>query len=550
MATSQDPFVDFRNFVWAVWRHLNLPEPTELQYDIAQYLQFGPKRRIISAFRGCAKSFLTSAYVVWCLYWNPQYRIMVVSASKERADAFSQFCLRLIQEMPELRHMAPRVDQRRSLVAFDINGATTDHSPSVKSVGITGQLTGSRADLIVADDVETPKNSATQLQREKLRELVKEFDAVLKPLDHASIVYLGTPQCEDSMYNDLATKGYEMRVWPARKPSEADESKYNGRLAPFVQNLKVEPGKSVEPTRFSDRDLAQREASYGRSGFALQFQLDTSLSDANRYPLKCSDWIVMDIDPQIAPVKVTYGSGNEQLLPEECVGLKGDRWYGPMYVSKDFAEFTGSVMFIDPSGRGDDRTGVAVVKMLNGTLYVRRLVAFKGGYDEMTLSAIARLAQAEKVNLVQVESNFGDGMFSQLLKPYLARIHPAAVEDVRVSKQKELRIIDTLEPLLNQHRLVVDRSIILGDMEADQAHQVFWQMTRITKDRGALAHDDLLDALAGACAYWADRMAVDQTRTEEDHANSLIDEEIRRMVEGLDRNGMPVSKPLSFIATI
>lgn len=550
MEKSDHPYADFRNFVWAVWAHLNLPEPTALQYDIAKYLQKGPKRSIIAAFRGCAKSFLTSAYVVWSLYWNPDFRVMVVSASKERADAFSQFCLKLIQEMPELKHMAPRVDQRRSLVAFDINGATTDHSPSVKSVGITGQLTGSRADLIVADDVESPRNSQTQLQREKLRELVKEFDAVLKPLDHARVIYLGTPQCEDSLYNDLATRGYEMRIWPALKPTPVEAAKYLGRLAPFIEHLEVDYGRSVEPKRFSDKDLAERQASYGRSGFALQFLLDTTLSDANRFPLKCSDFIVMDVDPHIGPVALTYGSGQEQLLAEDCVGLRGDRWYGPMYTSKDFAEFTGSVMYVDPSGRGSDRTGVAVVKMLNGTLFIRRLVGFDGGYDEKTMSAIAHLAKLEKVNLIQVESNFGDGMFTQLLKPYLTRIHPCTVEDIRVSKQKELRIIDTLEPVLNQHRLVLDRSIIRGDMAAEPKHQVFWQLTRITKDKGALAHDDLLDALAGAVAYWVERLGVDQSTAEEDHAKRLIEEEILRMMDGPNAYGVTLNRPPSFIERV
>jgi hypothetical protein len=341
-----------------------------------------------------------------------------------------------------------------------------------------------------------------------------------------------------------------MRVCPALKPTPAEAAKYLGRLAPYIEHLDVPYGATVEPKRFSDKDLAERQASYGRSGFALQFLLDTTLSDANRFPLKCSDFIVMDVDPAIAPVAVTYGSGQEQLLPEECVGLRGDRWYGPMYTSKDYAEFTGSIMYVDPSGRGDDRTGVAVVKMLNGTLYVRRLVGFDGGYDEKTLSAIAHLAKLEKVNLIQVESNFGDGMFTQLLKPYLTRIHPCTVEDIRVSKQKELRIIDTLEPVLNQHRLVLDRSIIRGDMQAEPKHQVFWQLTRITKDKGALAHDDLLDALAGAVAYWVGKLAVDQSTAEEDHAKRLIEEEISRMLEGPNVYGVTVTQTPSFIARV
>ena len=55
---------DFRNFLYIAWKHLRLPEPTPIQYDIANYLQYGSQRQIISAFRGCGKSWITSAYVL------------------------------------------------------------------------------------------------------------------------------------------------------------------------------------------------------------------------------------------------------------------------------------------------------------------------------------------------------------------------------------------------------------------------------------------------------------------------------------------------------
>ena len=182
-----------------IWDHLNLPEPTPVQYDIAQFLQHGPKRQIIQAFRGVGKSWVTSAFVLWQLYKDPQMKIMVVSASETRANDFSIFCKRPITQVPFLSHLAPRPEQRTRNDGWDVGPATPDHSPSVKSVGIGGMLTGSRADRIIADDIEIPKNSETQLMRDKLSELVKEFDAVLKPLEDARIIYLGTPQTEDSL---------------------------------------------------------------------------------------------------------------------------------------------------------------------------------------------------------------------------------------------------------------------------------------------------------------------------------------------------------------
>ena len=83
--------------------------------------------------------------------------------------------------MPILAHLIPDDDQRQSKISFDVKPAAASHAPSVKSVGITGQLAGSRADIIIADDIEVPNNSMTQGQRDKLSEAVKEFDAILKP---------------------------------------------------------------------------------------------------------------------------------------------------------------------------------------------------------------------------------------------------------------------------------------------------------------------------------------------------------------------------------
>ena len=157
----EDQLRDFRNFLYLVWDHLNLPDPTPIQYDIAEYIQHGPKRRVVQAFRGVGKSWITSAFVVHQLLLDPTKNILVVSASKQRADDFSTFTLRLITDMPLLRHLIPTENQRNSKIAFDVGPAPASHAPSVVSKGITSQITGARADLIIADDVESMNNSQT-----------------------------------------------------------------------------------------------------------------------------------------------------------------------------------------------------------------------------------------------------------------------------------------------------------------------------------------------------------------------------------------------------
>jgi hypothetical protein len=125
-------------------------------------------------------------------------------------------------------------------------------------------------------------------------------------------------------------------------------------------------------------------------------------------------------------------------------------------------------------------------------------------------------------------------MFNKLLEPYLTKIYPVTMEEVRHNKQKELRIIDTLEPVMNQHKLVIDRNVIRQDYESTQHlppeqalnYQLCYQMTRITKERGALIHDDRLDALAGAVAYWVEQMGADADQQINNRRQELLDQEL------------------------
>ena len=536
---------DFRNFLYVTWQHLNLPHPTPVQYDIADYLQTrNEKRKIIEAFRGVGKSWITSAFVCWRLLINPQEKILVVSASKQRADDFSIFTKRLLGEMEILQHLAPTDAQRNSNIAFDVATSRASHAPSVKSVGVTGQMTGSRASLIIADDVESANNSATQTQREKLSETIKEFEAILTPDPTSEIIYLGTPQTEESIYNLLAERGYKQQIWTARYPKDAKQlASYGPKLAPYVADKWTEENARtpVDPDRFDDNDLSERETSYGRSGFALQFMLDTTLSDQDKYPLKLSDLVVMDIDKDKCPVKVAWGSRTEEVIRDlPNVGFTGDRFHKPLYISDEWQEYSGTVMSIDPAGRGKDNTGYAIVKQLNGMLYVVDAGGLPGGYSPEALTDIAKKAKEHNVNEIIIESNFGDGMFSSLLKPILSKIYPVSInpDEVRHNTQKEMRIIDSLEVIMNSHRLVVDKSLVIKDSRMENKnHQLFYQMTRLTRQRGALLHDDAIDALAIACKYWTEALERDSDTALDDYKEEWRENELRKFMESAGQLG-------------
>ncbi|CAB4165226.1 hypothetical protein UFOVP823_20 [uncultured Caudovirales phage] len=542
---------DFRNFLFLCWQHLRLPVPTDVQYDIADFLQSDIRRLVIEAFRGVGKSWITSAFVCWCLLIDPQCEILVISASKQRADEFSTFTLRLIQELPILAHLRPDPNtQRMSRVAFDVAPHQASHSPSVKSIGINGQIAGSRANIVILDDVEIPNNSATQMMRDKLSEQIKEADAVVKP--GGRIIYLGTPQTYESIYNRLEERGYEIRVWPAQVPDEKRLKSYGSRLAKHVTKMiGVKPvGTSTDPKRFTDADLAERRASYGNSGFALQFMLDTTLSDANRYPLKQADLVVMALDLEQGPLAVVWGSGPTLALKDiPNLGFTGDFLHGPMAFGESgengmkFSSYTSAAMFIDPAGRGADDTAYAIVKELHGQLFAAEARGLDGGYDDATLEKLANAAIRHRVNTILIEKNFGDGMFTQLLRPVLLRKGWAgAIEEIHSTGQKELRVIDTLEPLMNRHKLVIDKRLAEDDFQSTREREgvkgetsiqysLFYQLTHITRDRGSLRHDDLVEALAGACRFFVDRVNRDQDKAMAQHIDALRDKEIAEFVK-------------------
>jgi hypothetical protein len=509
---------DFKLFLQALWTQLDLPSPTRAQYAIADYLQHGPKRLQIQAFRGVGKSWITGAFVLWTLFVNKEKKIMIISASKERADNMSIFLQKLIIETPWLSHLRPKSDDARwSRVSFDVL-CSPHQAPSVKSVGITGQLTGSRADLMILDDIEVPGNSMTELMREKLLQLCTEAESILTPKDDSRIMFLGTPQTTFTVYRKLAERSYKPFVWTARYPRSL--SNYEGLLAPQLTEDIDNGAKPWEVTddRFNDEDLIEREAAMGRSNFMLQFMLDTSLSDAEKFPLKCSDMVVTSVNPTKAPEAVVWCSDPANVIRDApIVGLPGDYFYSPMQLQGTWDDYTETICSVDPSGRGTDETAAAYISQRNGFLYLHEMRAYRDGYSDKTLLDILRGCKKYNVSTLLIETNFGDGIVAELFNKHLQQTRQNIyIEEVRANVRKEDRIIDALEPVLNQHRLVVDRGVIDWDFKSNPdappeerlLYMLFYQMSRMCREKGAVKHDDRLDCLAQGVKYYTDAMAI------------------------------------------
>ena len=509
---------DFKLFLQALWDQLDLPSPTRAQYAIADYLQHGPKRLQIQAFRGVGKSWITGAFVLWTLFNDPEKKIMIISASKERADNMSIFLQKLIIETPWLSHLQPKSDDARwSRISFDVL-CSPHQAPSVKSVGITGQLTGSRADLMILDDIEVPGNSMTELMREKLLQLCTEAESILTPKDDSRIMYLGTPQTTFTVYRKLAERNYRPFVWTARYPR--NNSQYEGKIAPQLQediDNGVQPWTPTDD-RFSEDDLVEREASMGRSNFMLQFMLDTSLSDSEKFPLKMADLIITSVNPSKGPDNIIWCSDPRNVLKDlPTVGLPGDYFYSPMQIQGEWTEYQETICSVDPSGRGADETAACYISQKNGILYLHEMRAYRDGYTDKTLLDILKGCKKYNATTLVVESNFGDGIVSELFRKHIQQTKQRInIEEVRANVRKEERIIDTLEPILNQHRLVVDRGVVEWDYSSNKdsapesrlLYMLFYQMSRMCREKYAVKHDDRLDALAQGVKYYTDAFGI------------------------------------------
>jgi hypothetical protein len=521
--------------------------PTPVQLQLLDYILQPGRRKVLGAFRGVGKSTLAAMTNLWLLDQNPNEKVLVVSASAGRAAAMTSWMQKTVIEVPWLAHLAPDTkDGRYSRVFWDVgNCPVIEQSPSVRAAGITGQITGWRATRILSDDIETPTTALTQLQREKLRNAINEYEAILKPDVDGSILFLGTPHSStESIYFFVRrTLKYDMRLWPARVPEKV--LPYNGCLAPVIQERMPEHTGRPTDTRFTDNDLRERQLSMSPLQWRLQYMLDPTLSDLERYPLRCRDLMVVTVD-DFLPEIIRY-EPLRSLVVEGlgCPGMAHDSsWYRP-------AESIGAVpvseapcvLALDPSGGGADEFGWAIVRAWAGNFYLVDCGGHRNGVTDDFFRSLARKVVKYGVNEILVETNFGGlDVWAQAFKPFLKEIGTGChFEPIRSNMQKERRIIDTLAPLLQTHKVAVDQRVIEADNlliegaqdDVDLSYSLFYQLTRLTYDRGALRHDDRLDAFATACAWFQEQVAQRQEERQDARRIEMLENSVADRKDGL-----------------
>lgn len=156
-AVMAEHYADFRDFAadGMVFLGFGL---TEVQEDIAEYMQSGPRLRMVMAQRGEAKSTLAALYAVWRIMQVPSTRVLIVSGGETQASEVATMIVRIIMRWDVFEYLQPdrsAGDKTSITDGFDVHWSLrnpADKSPSIACVGITANLQGKRADLLIPDD--------------------------------------------------------------------------------------------------------------------------------------------------------------------------------------------------------------------------------------------------------------------------------------------------------------------------------------------------------------------------------------------------------------
>lgn len=530
----------FEDFLYDCMTELMGFKCSDLQIDIARFLQSDVRFGMIQAQRSQAKSTIVAMFAVWQLIHDCKHRILIISAGSDVALEIANWVIQIIQNWDILECMRPdrQHGDRASSKAFDIHWQLkgAEKSPSVACIGITANMQGRRADLLIPDDIESSKNGNTETQRQALIHLSKDFTSICQK---GRIMYLGTPQTVDSIYNDLPARGYIVRVWTGRVPTNEEAKHYGDTLAPYIVGMMDIPsnqigggldgtrGQPTDPLLLGEEALTAKELDQGQAYFNLQHMLNTELSDELRHPLKTKNLIVMNFGIDKAPGEITWMPSPDKRIDVDGKFTSKPQLYRPFTVSTELYAYEGKHMYVDTAGGGEngDETVATVTYFLHGYIFVAEILKLAGGYGEDRYRQLSNLALKHGVNSIDVEKNFGFGAFAAAWRPIIAQVYKEAgkagypqIEDVWESGQKELRIIDTLEPIMGRHRLIIHEDIIDYDYQSvskypiDQreSYKLFHQMAKVSRERGALIHDDSLDSMAGSVRKWAERIAVDE----------------------------------------
>lgn len=180
---------------------LGLQTPThhrEMMRFLVDVWENEPRRGLLMAFRHSGKSTVLGIFAACVLYLQPNTRILILSAESSLSARMVSHIRHILENHPMCQDMVPAKKSEWASGRITINRPPGTREPSVVCQGISGNITGMRADLIICDDIEVPNTSNTAQKRAVLRERLRELDFILSPA--GTMIYIGTPHTLDTIY--------------------------------------------------------------------------------------------------------------------------------------------------------------------------------------------------------------------------------------------------------------------------------------------------------------------------------------------------------------
>ncbi len=453
--------------VWNKDQGLTTPDLHERILDWLSSNWRGEERELLlMAFRNSGKSTLVGLFCAWLLKCNPNLRIIVLAADLALARKMVRNVKRIIERHPLCQGMKPkRVDQWAS-DQFTVNREAELRDPSMLARGIGANVTGSRADVVICDDVEVPNTCNTAPKRADLRGRLDEIDYVLVP--GGLQLYVGTPHTFYSIYSDNAEV-------EGGGDGDGDEPRpYLDGFARLELALTDEHGASRWPERFPAKKIEAIKKRTGPNKFASQMMLrPVSLSEGRLDPdrLRLYDG---ELDYREGNDEATLMLGDRRLVSSSC-------WWDPSYGSPE---------------KGDASVIAAVFTDDRGDYWLHRVQYLEhdpGLVDEQAEAVqlcrkVAAFLDACHLPSVTIENN-GIGKFlAGLLRHELRHAGTdAAVVEKASSQAKDRRIVEAFDAVLAAGRLHAHRSVwatpFIGEMRE-------WRPA-------GKGRDDGLDAVSG-----------------------------------------------------
>ncbi|MEM7022795.1 MAG: phage terminase large subunit [Pseudomonadota bacterium] len=321
------PPIDLRQFVW-LWNRCQGQTTPPLHIEIAEWLgqrwQDGDHRLVMMVFRSAGKSTLVGIFCAWLLLGDPDLRILVLAAEHDLARKMVRNVKRIIERHPLTRSLVPKRADQWAADQFTVRRRLTRRDPSLLARGIGANITGSRADIVICDDVEVPNTCATAPRREELRTRLHEISYVLVP--DGLQLYVGTPHSHDSIY--------------AEDTDQAFLAGFERLSIPLLDSK----GESRWPERFTAENIAEIRRRSGPAKFDSQMLLQPK----NVEEIRLDPIHLVRYD---APLELRQANG------ETILSLSGQRmvsatcWWDPAYGAPDTGDAAVvAAVFVDPAG--------------------------------------------------------------------------------------------------------------------------------------------------------------------------------------------------------